>query len=206
MVDYSKWDHFGSDIESSEDEDERRPRVTKFDEPMSVSLRDGASAPSSLPPPRAAAAAASAAAAAASASSSTGASAATPRPSLELTLSVLTERGGRTSRSLWSQTADECIVSVPVPLGTRSSALRVTLVATSRGPEARHHARIELNGAVLIDAQLAFPIELEGGAPEADAEGEGGASGGGGDSSSSIDWELVDCGTPREELLEEEGG
>lgn len=170
MVDYSRWDNFGDDESSDDDATNAQPRVTKFDAPTSVSLRDGSIAAA---PPRAAPR-----------------SVPTPVPavSAELALSVLTQRGGRTSTHLWSQTDAECVVTVPVPIGTHSSAVRVALVveksAESASVRQRHCLRITLNGVVLAERQLAFPIVVPDG-----AEG--------------LDWEIVDCAVDREELLEE---
>ena len=43
-IDYSKWDKFGEGNSSDEEDDAVRgpPRVTRFDEPMSVTLGGGA--------------------------------------------------------------------------------------------------------------------------------------------------------------------
>jgi len=151
-IDYSKWDHLeASDDDEENDEEERRglPRVTHFDEPMSVTLggsQDGSTHPSASPSPPLS-------------SSSTFPSSSTLKAHPRSTIEDVAENGQSLPAYAWRQDKREAIVHVWVPPSTVAKDVCVSYDKESR------HLKVQAHPTslppVLVEGTLANPISLE---------------------------------------------
>ncbi|EWM21996.1 CS-like domain protein [Nannochloropsis gaditana] len=155
-IDYSKWDHL--DTSDDEDEEEKRgpPRVTHFNEPMSVTVGGHDHLiPSRSPAPS---------------PSST-----TPHPASRI--EDISENGQSFPTFTWRQDRGEAIMHIWAPPCTRAKDVQVTYTRDT------NHLSVRITTPtavpVLVEGPLANPIQLEEGEEvEWEMVGEGGREGG----------------------------
>eukprot|EP00954_Amorphochlora_amoebiformis_P027839 1388216-Amorphochlora_amoeboformis.AAC.1 len=110
-LDYSKWDKLVADLSDEESPDRRRPQVTAFDKPSSVTIPGSGEIKVNCPPSNPAP------------SRSQPISTKNLKPeekAINLRGKSFSENGGEFEGYSWSQTGDEVTVSAWIPVETRA--------------------------------------------------------------------------------------